>query len=245
MPKVPTVEEARKALLSLGKPGPLLNGQQSPRDGELPARLLVPTDVHARIVVELMEFVWASYESRNPRDPEYRARAFEANAFLRERPRNPADPESRPLRILSVPKKSQKSKHDIPRGYVVCAPAQCGRTKLADAIEAYMARGAKKEAGTTFEPCLITTGGCVSQFIRIRTLRVTWPLDGAPERSFTTCFVPSTRLWVPPPSLNGILAIAPANLTSRQPFVHTESSSTLACSWWKKSTPTKRRPSAL
>lgn len=178
LPKIPTLEEARKHLLSFRKPGRSTDGQQSAEDSELAARLLIPTDIHSRILADIMELVWASYVARNPLECEYRGRAADANAFLRERPRNPVNPESRPQKILSVPKKSQKSRHDLPRGYIVCAPAQCGRMKLADAIEEYLDKGAKKETGATFEQFLIKNGDCNSQFIRIRTLRVAWPLDG-------------------------------------------------------------------
>ncbi len=166
IPEIPSIATARRVLLSAPMAGDLVG-----KNGDGSARLLVPTTDHADILVQVMKHVHASYASRNLNIAANRGYSFSSEESVNDSVNRHIEP---------IPKKAGKAPDAIARGILVCAPARCGRTRMADAIEAYLQRGFAQtnEFGGKYEIIALRTPVAPMQFLRIRTLRVSWPASG-------------------------------------------------------------------
>ncbi|NOV23395.1 hypothetical protein E5S69_07550 [Cupriavidus necator] len=172
-PRVPTLAVARREMACL----PYLSASTvvSPRtdsaDIDESARLFVPTTPQARILIEVVTQVRSSYAYRNLNDAAYRAYTYTALEFLHQ---------SYDRHGHRIPARAGKAPNAKPRGILVCAPARTGRGRIADAVQSYI--------GSGYHTIRVDTENGFAEFLRLRTLRVSWPTNGK-LRTFAKQFV--------------------------------------------------------
>jgi hypothetical protein len=160
IPATPTLLEGMRMMK---RAGALIDAKLSPEEAVVhhATQVFVPDATSAQILINVIAQVRSSYHDRDLRLPEYRNYAITANSFLHR---------TRDEYKQYLPSKYGVAPGARARGIMVVAPVRMGRRQIADVVESFI--------GHDSRPVRIYSGSGFSEYHRLRTLRVQWPIAG-------------------------------------------------------------------